>query len=81
MAAQALSIDPASLYCAFEQVADGRKQKSKRYPLPLLLTLLLLGNWPEKPRSMVSWTLVKERQGWLRAHLNWRQQLSHQFHL
>jgi hypothetical protein len=43
VAAQALSIDPASLYCAFEQVADGRKQKSKRYPLPLLLTLLLLG--------------------------------------
>ena len=40
---EALSIDPASLYSAFEQVTDGRKQKGKRYPLPLLLTLLMLG--------------------------------------
>src|SRR5258706_332040 len=43
VAAEALSIDPASLYSAFEQVRDGRKRKGKRYPLPLLLTLLLLG--------------------------------------
>jgi len=43
VAVEALTIDPASLYCAFEQVADGRKKKGKRYPLPLLLTLLLLG--------------------------------------
>src|SRR5260370_42072321 len=42
VAVEALTIDPASLYCAFEQVADGRKQKGKRYPLPLLLTLLRL---------------------------------------
>jgi hypothetical protein len=42
-AAEALSIDPASLYCAFEQVRDGRKKKGKRYPLPLLLTVLMLG--------------------------------------
>jgi hypothetical protein len=40
---EALSIDPASLYSAFEQVTDGRKRKGKRYPLPLLLTLLMLG--------------------------------------
>ncbi len=37
-AVEALSIDPASLYSAFEQVRDGRKQKGKRYPLPLLLS-------------------------------------------
>ena len=49
VAAQALTIDPASLYCAFEQVADGRSAKGKRYPLPLLLTLLFWGNWQEKP--------------------------------
>jgi hypothetical protein len=42
VAAEALPIDPASLYRAFEQVADGRKKKGKRYPLPLLLTLLRL---------------------------------------
>ncbi len=41
--AQGLIIDPDSLYSAFEQVTDGRKKKGKRYPLPLLLTLLLLG--------------------------------------
>src|SRR5258708_38389101 len=42
-ASEGLVIDPASLYSAFEQVRDGRKQKGKRYPLPLLLTLLMLG--------------------------------------
>jgi hypothetical protein len=41
--AQRLIIDPDSLYSAFDQVTDGRKKKGKRYPLPLLLTLLLLG--------------------------------------
>jgi hypothetical protein len=43
-AGDGLTIDPASLYCAFEQVTDGRKKKGKRYPLPLLLTLLMLGS-------------------------------------
>ena len=69
--AEALSIDPASLYRAFEQVADGRKQKGKRYPLPLLLTLLLLGNLAGETsvNGIVDW--IKERQGWLRRQLNW----------
>jgi len=40
--AQGLTIDPTSLYSAFAQVTDGRKKKGKRYPLPLLLTLLML---------------------------------------
>jgi hypothetical protein len=30
VAAEALSFDPASLYCAFEHVADGRKKQGKR---------------------------------------------------
>jgi predicted transposase YbfD/YdcC len=70
-AGQALSIDPASLYSAFEQVKDGRKNKGKRYPLPLLLTLLLLGKLAGETtiNGIVDW--VKERQGWLRAQLNW----------
>jgi hypothetical protein len=42
VAAEGLGIEPASLYCAFEQVTDGRKKQGKRYPLPLLLTLLRL---------------------------------------
>jgi predicted transposase YbfD/YdcC len=70
-AAEALTIDPASLYSAFEQVRDGRKQKGKRYPLPLLLTLLMLGKLAGETtvNGIVDW--VKERQGWLRAQLNW----------
>src|SRR5438270_9060749 len=71
VAVEALTIDPASLYCAFEQVADGRSAKGKRYPLPLLLTLLLLGKLAGETtiNGIVDW--VKERQGWLRYHLNW----------
>ena len=43
VAGEGLLIDPDSLYSAFERVRDGRKQKGKCYPLPLLLTLLMLG--------------------------------------
>ena len=62
-AAEGLSIDPASLYRAFEQVTDGRKKKGKRYPLPLLLTLLMLGNLAGETsvNGIVDW--IKERQG------------------
>jgi predicted transposase YbfD/YdcC len=69
--AEALSIDPASLYSAFEQVRDGRKRKGKRYPLPLLLTLLLLGKLAGETtvNGIVDW--ITERQGWLRGQLNW----------
>src|SRR5712691_10236028 len=71
VAAQALSSDPASLYCAFEQVADGRKKKGKRYPLPLLLTLLLLGKLAGETtvNGIVDW--IRERQADLRCQLNW----------
>jgi predicted transposase YbfD/YdcC len=69
--AEGLSIDPASLYRAFEHVRDGRKQKGKRYPLPLLLTLLLLGKLAGETsvNGIVDW--IRERQGWLRGQLNW----------
>ncbi len=71
VAAEGLSIDPASLYRAFEHVADGRKKKGKRYPLPLLLTLLLLGKLAGETsvNGIVDW--IKERQTWLRGQLNW----------
>src|SRR5579872_993022 len=70
-AVEGLSIDPASLYRAFEQVRDGRKAKGKRYPLPLLLTLLLLGKLAGETtiNGIVDW--VHERASWLRRHLNW----------
>lgn len=71
--AEGLSIDPASLYRAFEQVTDGRKKKGKRYPLPLLLTLLLLGKLAGETsvNGIVDW--IRERQVWLRGQLNWPQ--------
>ena len=70
-AAEALPMDPASLYCAFEQVTDGRKKKGKRYPLPFLLTLLMLGKLAGETsvNGIVDW--IKERQAWLRGQLNW----------
>lgn len=66
-----LSIDPASLYRAFEHVTDGRKAKGKRYPLPLLLTLLMLGKLAGETsvNGIVDW--IKERHTWLRTQLNW----------
>ena len=69
--AQGLIIDPDSLYSAFEQVTDERKKKGKRSPLPLLLTLLLLGKLAGETtvNGIVDW--VKERQAWLRAQLQW----------
>lgn len=68
---EALLIDEASLYKAFEQVKDGRKAKGKRYPLPLLLTIILLGKLAgEKTISgIVDW--VQERRSVLKRLLNW----------
>ncbi len=71
VAAEALPIDPASLYRAFEQVADGRKQKGKRYPLPLLLPLLMLGKLAGETTINGIVDGIKERQSWLRLQLNW----------
>ena len=33
---ESVAIDVASLYSEFEKVKDGRGEKGKRYPLPLL---------------------------------------------
>lgn len=68
---EALTMEPASLYCAFEQVTDGRNARGKRYPLALLLTLLLLGKLAGETtvNGIVEW--VKERQGSIRTQLGW----------
>src|SRR5438270_12198931 len=65
------AIDVASLYNEFEKVKDGRGEKGKRYPLPLLLTLLLLGKLAGETsiNGIVDW--VNERAGWLRRQLCW----------
>lgn len=66
-----MKIDPESLYRAFEQIADGRKKKGKRYPLPLLLTLILLGKLAGETSisGIIEW--VNERQSWLKQQLSW----------
>jgi hypothetical protein len=71
VAAKGLSMDPTSLYCAFEHVTDGRKKKGKRYPLPRLVTLLLLGKLAGETtvNGIVEW--IKERQAELCRQLNW----------
>jgi predicted transposase YbfD/YdcC len=66
-----LAVDTASLYSAFEKVKDNRKARGKRYPLALLLTLLMLGKMAgEKTiNGTVDW--VKERKSWLKQLLSW----------
>lgn len=66
-----LPIDPHSLYCALEQVKDGRKARGKRYPLALIFTLLLLGKLAGETTifGVVEW--IKWREAWLKEQLNW----------
>jgi predicted transposase YbfD/YdcC len=68
---EALSVDAASLYRAFEQVKDGRKSKGKRYPLALLLTLILLGKLAGETKldGIIDW--INERQKEIKKLLNW----------
>ncbi len=68
---EALKVDTASLYRAFEHVKDGRERKGKRYPLELLLTLILLGKMAGETDldGIVDW--IRERKRELRRLLNW----------
>jgi predicted transposase YbfD/YdcC len=67
----AVEVDAASLYRAFEQVKDGRGRKGKRYPLALLLTLILLGKMGGETKldGIKDW--VHERRKELKILLNW----------
>lgn len=67
----ALEIDPASLYQAFENVKDRRGKKGKRYPLALILTLILLGKAAGETtiEGIIDWTNEREKQ--LRTLLQW----------
>jgi predicted transposase YbfD/YdcC len=66
-----LAIDPASLYREFEKVKDGRGEKGRRFPLPFVLTLIMLGKMAgqKKISGIIDW--VKEREISLRKLLNW----------
>jgi predicted transposase YbfD/YdcC len=68
---KSLAIDPASLYQAFEQVKDKRGKKGKRYPLALILTLIMLGKMAgqSKIEGIVNW--VNERKEELKRFLCW----------
>lgn len=66
-----LAIDPASLYKEFEKVRDGRGKKGVRFPLPFVITLIMLGKMAgqKKISEIIGW--VKEREAPLRKLLNW----------
>src|SRR5947209_5107670 len=68
---EALEVEAASLYRAFEQVKDRRGKKGKRYPLALLLTLLLLGKLAgeTKLEGIIDW--INERHKELKKLFNW----------
>ena len=68
---EAVQVDAASLYRAFDQVKDGRKAKGKRYPLALLFTLILLGKLAGETKldGIMDW--INERQYELKKLLNW----------
>jgi predicted transposase YbfD/YdcC len=68
---ESVAIDAASLYQTFEQVKDGRKNKGKRYPLALILTLLMLGKLAGETSidGIVDW--VNGRKEDIKRLLNW----------
>jgi len=68
---ESVAIDVASLYSEFEKVKDGRGEKGKRYPLPLLLTLLMLGKMAGETsiNGIVDW--IKERKDSLKQQFHW----------
>jgi len=68
---EALEVEAGSVYRAFEQVQDRRGKKGKRYPLALLLTLLVLGKLAgeRKLEGIIDW--INERQKEIKKLLNW----------
>jgi predicted transposase YbfD/YdcC len=66
-----LAIDPASLYRAFEKVKDGRGRKGTRYPLALILTLIMLGKMAgeTKIEGIIDWINLRKEK--IRKFLHW----------
>ena len=64
-----LDIDPASLYREFEKVKDGRGKKGQRFPLPFILTLIMLGKLAGQTKisGIIDW--VKERKFFLKKRV------------
>ena len=68
---EALAVDVASFYYAFEQVKDGRGKKGKRYPLAFLLTVIMLGKMAGETdlEGIRDW--IQERRKKIKSLLNW----------
>jgi predicted transposase YbfD/YdcC len=68
---ESLIIEAASFYQAFEQVKDGRGKKGQRYPLALILTLILLGKMAgeTKIEGIIDW--INERKKKIKRLLSW----------
>lgn len=68
---ESLAIDAVSLYQAFEKVKDGRGKKGKRYPLALILTLIMLGKMAgeTKIEGIIDW--INGRKKEIKRLLNW----------
>src|SRR5947199_3529154 len=68
---ESLAIDAASLYQAFEQVKDGRGRKGKRYPLALILTLIMLGKMAGETtiEGIIDWLNGRKKE--IKQLLNW----------
>jgi predicted transposase YbfD/YdcC len=66
-----LVVDAESLYRAFEKVKDGRGKKGKRYPLALILTLVMLGKLAgqTKIEGIITWIDARKKE--LKKLLNW----------
>lgn len=68
---ESLMIDTTSLYQAFEQVKDGRGRRGKRYPLALILTLIMLGKMAGETtiEGIIDW--INGRKKEIKRLLNW----------
>jgi predicted transposase YbfD/YdcC len=66
-----LEVDAASLYKTFEQVKDMRGKKGQRYPLALILTLIMLGKMAGQTtiEGIMDWINLRKKQ--IKQLLGW----------
>lgn len=69
--AESLVIEEESLYREFEKVKDRRKEKGKRYPIPFVLTLVMLGKMAGQKSISGIRDWIEARESHLRKKLNW----------
>jgi predicted transposase YbfD/YdcC len=74
-----LIFEISSLYAYFQKVSDPRKAKGKRYPLAVLLVLMLLAklSGEDKPSGMAEWVMLRMEQLYEMKILTHKQAPSH----